>query len=127
MADMDDERRAVHVSRRSVIWAAVITVAFVVLWIWLGFVAAFFTALFLVALAVRLNPVIPLGLAIAFLIVCPFLLILNQNGASRVMAELSYYFLATGVFGIFVRYVLSQWRGDDGAAEPDVARERLTP
>ncbi len=108
----DSDTKPYH-RARALIWAG-IAVVFVVLWVLWSFGAAFFTTLFLAVLALKVKAAYPLAASVALLAICPFLLVLEQEGAAGFLAECSYYFMALGVVLLFVDHVRLSWRNDKG-------------
>ena len=105
--------------KRWIITGSVILAVFILLWVFFNFAAALFTALFLLILALRVDARIILIIALALLVTCPFLLVMQQSNAASRLAEFSYYFLAVGVFLYLVEHVRYMWRSQDEALGPD--------
>ena len=119
---MTDQKKNMD-RRKQAIIGGLILLVFILLWILLGFLTALFVALFCVALAFRLDACPPLIIALVLLVVCPFLLILQQGGAAKLLAELSYFFLATGVALLFVEHIRLAWKSDKDPEELSASDE----
>ena len=96
--------------KRQAIIGGFLLLAFAVLWIIFNFLASLFVVLFCAALAFSVDARLPLVTALVLLVICPFLLIMQQDGTAKVLAELSYYLLAIGVVRLFVDHVKLAWK-----------------
>lgn len=90
---------------------------FIILWILIGFQAALLVSLLILILALRIDARALLVVALVLLVICPFLLILQQDVAAKWLAEFSYFFLAAGVFLLFADHVRLAWAKDEGVEE----------
>ena len=117
MSDKDKK-----VMRRRVLESAIVLVAFILVWIFGNFIAAFLVAVFGAMIVARVNARAPLAIAVVLLVIVPFLLIMDQASAGNRVAEWSYFFLAVGVFLLLVEHLRIAWKsgGDpEATVEPD--------
>lgn len=110
---MNEEAREVGYRRSAVVWG-LLALVFVVLWVAVNLPAAFLVSLFLAILALRVRAWVPLSIAAALLVLCPLLLVLKQDGAADLLAELSYFFLAVGVVLLLAQHIRIAWRAEVG-------------
>jgi hypothetical protein len=89
--------------RTYIIWLACLVV-FVAIAIFLSFWTAIVFALFALAFLLDVSPLVPFAVALVLLVVCPFMVVVDQNGAAELFASWSYCFLAIGIAVQLVRY-----------------------
>jgi hypothetical protein len=96
--------------RRTLIEVSILALAFILIWAFWNVAAAFVVVVFCAMLIWRVDARIPLALAVVLLVTVPFLLVLNQQSAGDKIAELSYFFLAVGVFLLLVEHLRIAWK-----------------
>lgn len=107
--------RMINMSARKKLSLKVITViaVFILLALSLGVTYALVVLFFMAAFLWQVDMAIPLSVAVAILVLCAFLLLINQSSNAIRLANWAYCFFAIGVSRLFYVHLRASWKRED--------------